>query len=848
MTEPIVDLDAVPDALKDRDQWLQWDSANDTPRRPHKAGDFAVPWSDPDAWLGFQDAATGALDRDSWGVGYVTAVNNDDHPMGMVSVIDLDDAADGDDELADWVPDLEPFVERDCYIEWSPSHGEDGASGLHIPVLGTDIPEWWSDSHIDGGHAGADLLANKFCTVTGDRYGDAGGELPTWEDWLVDWLAALYENLTGENPRDRDDTTATTSTTSAREYDNSEEWLDEETVEEALEHIDPNCGYSQWRDVGFALGDHFDDHTARHLFDSWSRGTSKYDDDAEQLVEDITSRDGSGVTIGTLVHLAQECGWEPEPPRSRERTRTLRELVAEHSDEYDSVEDVPTDLFESDRTADESAATDGGAATADAGDDTDTESPEEPSIESKWRHIRSALQEASDADEKAGPRFEAAMKLHSDYEFATLVENDHLYVYDEDTGIYDDDGEAVVRSELTQGLQAQYNAHSMSEAKDHIRGRTLVPQDEMGGPEGLIAAENCVIDLNERTSRDHSPEYNFLSRLGCEFNPDATAPRFKAFLKEVVPSDTERQKLQEYAGYTLMHWALDYHKALFLVGPTASGKSTFLDTINAMLGEGTVSSLTPQQLTGEKFSGAELHGKWANIRNDIPAATVKNTGAFKEVIGGDPMKAERKRKDPFMFEPTAKHLYAANELPATETDDEAFYRRILLVPFPETIPEAERDKHLDDKLQAELPGVLNWAIEGLQRLMHNGGFTGDRSPGRTQDTWQKWSDSVSRFKDAAIEEGGDKEISKTKLYAAYIEYCRQEGIPSDTQHSLTRGLKQEGLADGRSYVDGNQVRVFHNISLTGRGKELLEDAKTDSSESDDSTASQRRDRGLSDWD
>jgi len=844
MTEEITDLDAIPDTLTKRAQWLQWDSANDTPRRPHKTGDFAVSWSDPDAWLDFTEATTSAMDRDTWGIGYVTAVNNDDCPTGMVSVIDLDNAVTADGEIAAWVPDLQPFLDRDCYVEWSPSHHEDGPSGLHIPVLGTDLPQWWSDSQIDD-HTGADLLANKFCTVTGDVYADAGTELPTWDDWLVDWLADLYENLTGDDPRDRAQTSLPDTDTD--EYD--DEWLDEETVEEALGHIDPNCSYEQWRDIGFALGDYFDDHTAEHLFDKWSRGSSKYDDDAEQYIKDITSRDGSGVTIGTLVHRAQEGGWEPEPPQSDTRARTPRELVAAHSDEFDSVEDVPQDLFATDGTAGESAATDGGAQAADADADSGTASPDEPSVESGWRYIRNALREADDADERREPRFEAAMKLLDDHAFATLRENDQLYVYDDANGIYNDDGEAVVRSTLTEGLEAQYSAHTMSETKDHIRGRTLVDEADMGGPEGLIAAANCVIDLNEQTSREHSPEYRFLSRLGCEFDPDATAPRFRAFLDEVVPSDTERAKLQEFAGYTLMHWGLPYHKALFLVGPTASGKSTFLDTINAMLGEGTVSTLTPQQLTGERFAGAELHGKWANIRNDIPAATVKNTGAFKEIIAGDQIKAERKRKDPFFFEPSAKHLYAANELPATETDDEAFYRRILLVPFPETIPKAERDKHLDDKLQDELPGVLNWAIEGLQRLLGNGGFTGDRSPGRTQDTWQKWSDSVSRFKDAAIDEGGDEEIPKAKLYAAYLEYCRQEGIPSDTQHSLTRGLKQEGLADGRSYVDGERERVFHNISLTTRGEELLSDAQGGGGSSDDeSTADRRRDRGLSDWD
>jgi len=383
----------------------------------------------------------------------------------------------------------------------------------------------------------------------------------------------------------------------------------------------------------------------------------------------------------------------------------------------------------------------------------------------------------------------------------------------------------------------------MSEALDHIRGRTMITQDDIGGPAGYVAAENCVIDLDAGEGRDHGPEYRFLSRLGCAYDPDADAPRFRAFLKQVVPKESDRKKLQEYAGYTLMHWALPHHKALFLVGPTASGKSTFLDTINAMLGAETVASLTPQQLTTERFSGAELFEKWANIRNDIPAATVENTGMFKEIIGGDPMKAERKRKDPFMFEPTAKHLFAANELPSTETDDEAFYRRILLVPFPETVPAAERDKHLDDKLQAELPGVLNWALTGYDRLRQQGGFTADRTPGQTQETWQKWADSVSRFESAALVEGDDA-IAKSDVYAAYIEYCRQEGIPSDTQHSMTRSLKLEGYEDGRTYVDGDRQRVFLQTRLSSRGKELLEDAR---SESSDETESRRRDNALGEF-
>jgi putative DNA primase/helicase len=860
--------DAIPEQLRERDQWLLFDRDADTPRRPHWDGNFSVSWSDPDEWHSFGEALAKAQQTDSWGVGYVTAAKNDDHPMGVMSVLDIDGGATPDDKPKDWVPSLQPFIDRGCYIEWSASHDEPGDSGLHIPIAGTP-PEWWRDIQFeDGDHEGIDVLSNKFCVFTGDRLGGQDGEIPAWGEWTDEWLADAYEAITGETAPPRESGGTFMDADKAGSYEPDDEWLDEETVAEALDAISPNCGYAKWRNIGFGLADHFDAGTAERLFKNWSRSSSKYDRKAEQLIEDIASRGSGGVTIGTVVHHAKQAGWEPSfGGEEYEGTPSARELVARHSDEYDDVSEVPEDIFATDRGIDDAElAKDsfgdpdayendverhGGGETAQATDggtaaDTPTGGGPQPDHSGPaWEDIRGMFQAAENADERQTPRFEAAMKLHDEDEFVTLRENDQLYVYKPELGIYNDDGEGYVRSQLTTGLKEQYRSHAMREGLDHIRGRTMAHQDDLGGPEGMIAARNCVIDLYEETSRDHSAEYRFLSRLGCEFDPGARAPRWHKFLGEVVPSETERQKLQEFAGYTLHHWGLPHHKALFLVGPTASGKSTFLDAINAMLGEGTVTSLTPQQLTTERFSGAELFGKWANIRNDIPAATVENTGMFKEIIGGDPIKAERKRKDPFHFEPKAKHLYSANELPSTDTDDEAFYRRILLVPFPETVPKAERDKTLDDTFQGEeLSGILNWALEGLQRLLANGGFTGDRSPGQTQDTWQKWADSVSRFESAALTSGGEP-IPKSEVYAAYLEFCRQEGIPSDTQHSMTRGLKQEGLTDGRAYIDGDRHRVFENVKLTSRGRQLLEDAQSrgrdNPSESSDPT-------GLSGWD
>jgi putative DNA primase/helicase len=861
---------SIPEQLRERDQWLLFDRDADTPRRPHWDGDFTISWSDPDAWHPFEEALAKSQSVESWGVGYVTAANNDAHPLGVMCVIDLDGCATPDDSPKEWLPSLEPFADRDAYLEWSASHEEPGDSGIHIPVAGTP-PDWWRDVQLDGGdHEGVDVLANKFCVFTGDEMdGISGGEIPAWDQWVDEWLADAYEALTGETAPPRKGSTGTfMDHDKSGSYDGDSEWLDEETVVEALDQISPNCGYAKWRNIGFGLTDYFDQRTAKQLFDDWSRGGSKYDREAEKLIEDIASRGSGGVTIGTVIYHAKEAGWSPSfGGDDYKGTPSPRELVARHSDEYDHVSEVPEDIFATDRGVDSAElaedspgdsdayqkdaerhgddataqATDGGAA-ADTptagGPQTDFSGP-------AWEHIRGMFAAAENADERQTPRFEAAMKLHDEDEFVTLRENDQLYVYKPELGIYNDDGEGYVRSQLTTGLKEQYRSHAMREGLDHIRGRTMAHQDDLGGPEGMIAARNCVIDLYEQTSRDHSPDYRFLSRLGCDFDPSARAPRWHEFLGDVVPSEKDRQKVQEFAGYTLHHWGLPHHKALFLVGPTASGKSTFLDAINAMLGEGTVTSLTPQQLTTERFSGAELFGKWGNIRNDIPAATVKNTGMFKEIIGGDPIKAERKRKDPFHFEPKAKHLYSANELPSTDTDDEAFYRRILLVPFPETVPKAERDRTLDDTFQGEeLSGILNWALEGLQRLLANDAFTGDRSPGQTQDTWQKWADSVSRFESVALTSGVEP-IPKSEVYAAYLEFCRQEGMPSDTQHSMTRVLKQEGLTDGRAHIEGDRHRVFENVELTSRGRQLLEDAQA---RTRDKPSESSAPTGLSGWD
>jgi len=811
----------VPDALQSRDQWLLWDRRADRPKRPHWDGDHTVSWSDPDAWHPFAEALGCTRENNAYGLGYVTAAENDDHAVGVISVIDIDGGRDpATDELADWVPDLEPFA--DSYAELSPSE-----TGIHIPVVGTGAPDWWRDSQI-ADHEGVDLLQNKFCTVTGWQLADFGDDLAQWDDDVLDWLAAVYEALTGEEPPRADDGQQSLDDVqngdSSQEYD--EEWLTEAAARDALSHISPDLEHDRWRDIGFALEDHFSARTAKRLFEEWSRSGSKWDRDAEREVVSIVSGGGSGVTIATLIAEAKENGWdvsEYTPDPKADRVRTPKELVAEHSDEYDSAEEVPDDLFTG--HGDEPAASDDS--------DEDDDSPPD------WGSIYAGYQGADDADETLGPRYDASRRLLTNHHFRTLIENDALYWYDPDLGIYLGEGEERLRETLDNQLREQFKTNEAREIGAKVRARTTVREAEMGGPDQYICVSNGVLEITPTDIRqhDHSPEHNFLARASTEFDPDAEAPRWQQFLKESVSNRTDRRKLQEFAGYMLMHWALPYHRALFLVGPTASGKSTFLDTLRTMLGDANgdrcVASLTPQEMTSERFSGAELHGAWANIRNDIPDELIENVGQFKEIIGGDPIKAEEKYKDPFQFKPKAKHAFSANKLPEASVDDRAFYRRILLVAFPTETPVDERDPNLDEKLQAEHPGIMNWALDGLQRLMSQGGFTGDRDPAITEDTWRQWSNTVKRFADECLRED-DGEIPSGDVWEAYLDYCETEGIPTrDRQQEVTKALKKLGFSTGRAYIGGSRRRVVSGAEFTTRG-EKHRDAEFEPEEGDQS--------------
>lgn len=240
--------------------------------------------------------------------------------------------------------------------------------------------------------------------------------------------------------------------------------------------------------------------------------------------------------------------------------------------------------------------------------------------------------------------------------------------------------------------------------------------------------------------------------------------------------------------------------------------------------DGVVKSMSPQQIADEKFMAEKLQDTWLNSRNEVPTDMISNVGKMKEVIAGDSMTEDVKYDtDSVDFEPTAKHIFAANQLPEASVDDDAFFGRWLLVSMPYTIPPEEQDRRLVDKIEDEQSELLKWSLEGLQRLEEQGGFTGDRSRSETEQMWQKWSSSVKMFEAECLEATGDEGdiIGKDRLMTVFNKYCELKGMASATKQTVTKTITAESGVSHDRYSPDHQNGTYNGLRWTEHGLKIF---------------------------
>ncbi|EQD71605.1 DNA primase, phage/plasmid domain protein [mine drainage metagenome] len=358
-----------------------------------------------------------------------------------------------------------------------------------------------------------------------------------------------------------------------------------------------------------------------------------------------------------------------------------------------------------------------------------------------------------------------------------------MRLYDPSAGYYIADAESYLKQWIREryvacgsyvGTEMAATRRTIDEIIAGVRDRSYVTRSDVDPP-GRLVLQNGTFDPVTHALDLHAPSPRYTRGLPVRWDPTATAPRYEAFLQRALPDPAVREAAEEAAGYCL--WGTQpLRTAVFLYGPTSTGKSTYLAILRGVLGVANTSSIDLAELTENRFKAAEVANKLANIRSDLPAKLIQNVGLLKELTGGvDRISAEKKHQHPFEFEPHAKLFFSANRLPHIPDVTPAFWIRWILLPFETQIAKADQEQDYSATLlELERDGIFRLMIEASDRLRARGRFPD--LPTEVASRWLRNSDPALYVAVYEITDAQDGSVSLDEYAERVNALCDQEGI------------------------------------------------------------------------
>jgi P4 family phage/plasmid primase-like protien len=255
----------------------------------------------------------------------------------------------------------------------------------------------------------------------------------------------------------------------------------------------------------------------------------------------------------------------------------------------------------------------------------------------------------------------------------------------------------------------------------------------------MLALQDGLLDLTALAQGkpakllSHDPDWFSTSVLPYCFDTQARSASFRAFLSQILDADPKRLRpknkgdqrvrvVQELVGYSLLP-DNRFQKCAVFQGTGWNGKGTLLHVWQHLLGSDNVSSVSLEAM-GTEFGTESLVGKMLNLSGDMNEIDNAREGTLKTWTGEDLVTVYRKYRSPLQIEPSVKFIYSANALPWFKDKTQGIWRRMIIVPFRFALrSDDEADPTLRARLREELPGILNWALRGLSRLLKQGRFS-----------------------------------------------------------------------------------------------------------------------------
>jgi putative DNA primase/helicase len=419
------------------------------------------------------------------------------------------------------------------------------------------------------------------------------------------------------------------------------------------------------------------------------------------------------------------------------------------------------------------------------------------------------------------------LKTHSVFTTKNDIATE-VWIYED--GIYKPNGRTTIIAYLRKLLGEDIKQIIINLVTLKIESDTYINQEDFFINEdiNLIPVANGILNWRTKDLLEFSPKYKFFNKMPSEYNIKSDCPKIKKFFKDILVDENDIKVIQELFGYVLYR-DYRYEKSFLFLGTGRNGKSKTLELMKTFVGVENCVNISLQQLEKDNFIMSSLFGKLANLSADISKTALHETGNFKLLVGHDVVSAPRKFQTPIQFVNYAKMIFLANELPVTHDNSIGFFDRWIMIDFnfrfylpnqfQALLTRTEFDKIADTELikklttPEEMSGLLNWAIEGLHRLLHQNNFSFSTSTDGVKRKWKLRSSTFSAFFDECCEKQYGKIITKDDLRQAYYTYCNKYQVSTESDRAIHFKLSDLGIVDKVTTINGEISRFWLDINF-----------------------------------
>jgi len=438
---------------------------------------------------------------------------------------------------------------------------------------------------------------------------------------------------------------------------------------------------------------------------------------------------------------------------------------------------------------------------------------------------------AAVADEYADSRRDSKSRI------LTRYYRQQWFVYDE---IYHpaqfDDVKGSVMSWLRQHYPERANRNCQSNIVENLKATNLAGIESNasfpswlsdGSDAGdMLVLQNCAVNIpalarNEPGAvSDPTPDLFTTNVADYRYDPTATCPRWQSFITDVQPSIKGQETLQMLAGLLLI---LDtsYNVFFILQGIPGSGKSVFLHVLRHLVGEQNVCCVPLTKFT-DRFTSWMLADYRLNIVGDMPTVSDYGRslheieGMLKDATDGGLIPYEHKHRDPQNDRTAiARNVFSTNSLPHFFDRSNGIWDRLRIIPFEQRFRGTENENpQLRHELLDELPGIFNWAVEGLWQLQQHRQFPEHPDGLSTKDAHRNSCDPERLFLEEEYRKGLDDDWEKAgDVYAAYTNWCESNGRRGKQSEANFAASVQRifGITKERSRFRGERLRVYKGL-------------------------------------